>query len=332
MKKLEDALDSFKDKRILVLGDIILDKFCWGKIEKLNPEQHAAPNVNIESETYALGGAANVANNVASMGGNCRLYGILGKDLYGGKIRELCEMGKISLFSFYNGNATIMKQRIMAHGQQITRLNYGEKNRKEIDEEIKRKLMGELKKEIGEADFIILSDYEKGFFSEDLSQEILNLANSIGVRTLVDSKQGNINFFENCTIIKSNKHEASARTGIAYSNGQEILIELGKKLSEIANSKYAVITCGEDGAFSYDRERKESAMIGTKARKIADVAGAGDTFAATLTLGLSSGLNIEDASIIANYAAGNVVEKQGVVTTNIDEIRKRIEEDLSINL
>ncbi len=327
MENLKRSIEQFGEKRIIVLGDILLDKFCWGNIEKLNPEQPAAPNVNIEYETYALGGAANTANNVASLGGKCKLYGAVGEDTYGKKIKELCDSGGIALICFHNGNPTIVKQRIMAHGQQVARLNHGENKRCEMNNEIKKELIIKLEKDLKETDFIIFSDYNKKFFDQDISQRIIKLANSLGIPTLVDSKPVNINFFENCTIIKANKQEASKTTGITYSNGFEVLKKVGKKLSEIANSKYAVITCGEYGAFSYDRWKEKSEMMKTKARKIADVAGAGDTFAAALALGFSSGLNIFDTSRLANYAAGNVVEKQGVVTTTAEEVLKRIDDE-----
>jgi D-glycero-beta-D-manno-heptose-7-phosphate kinase len=324
---LEEALNNFKNKRIIVLGDVILDKFSWGKIDSLNPEQPAAPKVKIKNETYALGGAANVANNVAALGAGCRLYGVLGKDFYGEKIRKLCEEKNISLNNFFNDNPTIMKQRIMAHGQQITRLDYGEFGLSKTDEQTQKAILEQLESDFKKTDFVILSDYNKGFFDKEFGQKIINLANSKGVRTLVDAKPSNIEFFVNCTIIRPNENEASQMTGIKYENGPGLL-RMGRKLAEILNSKYAVITCGEDGVFSYERDTGKSAMIPTKARKIADVAGAGDTFAAALSLGLSSGLDIYSSSTLANYAAGNVVEKSGIEITTIDEIKERLLEDL----
>jgi len=323
MKNLVDALDNFKDKNILVYGDLILDKFSWGEIKKLNPEQHAAPNVNVEEneETYALGGAANVANNIVSLGGKCELYGVLGKDYSGEKIKELCKEKGIILKPVYNGNKTLLKQRIMAHGQQVTRLNYGEKNRKKIDLRYQKNIEENLEK----CDFIIFSDYNKGFFNDKLSQQIIKSANTKKIPILVDSKPQNLHYFKDCTIIRPNKKEAFQMTGIKYENKKDVLEEMGRKLCERVNSKYAIITLGKDGVFKYEKEK--SVMIETKARQVRDVTGAGDTFAATLALSLASGLSMSEAIKIANYASGVVVEKQGTATTTTDEIKKKIKED-----
>ena len=326
---LKEILDKFYGKRVLVLGDIILDKFSWGEIERLNPEQPAAPNVNVEEseETYSLGGAAKVANNVVSMGGNCKLYGILGRDFYGYKLKSLCEQVGISLIPIYNGNQTIVKQRVMAHGQQVARLNYGEKNRNGINPKEQKGLIKILEKDIENCDFIIFSDYNKGFFNENIAQEIIEITNFKGIQNLVDVKPANINYFKGCMIIRPNQKEAEEITGIKCSNERDNLVEIGKRLCEKVNSKYAIITLGKNGVFSYDKSTNQYMMIKTKAKVIADVAGAGDTFAAAASLALSSGLNVHEASRLANYAAGIVVEKIGVATANLDEIKQKIEQE-----
>jgi len=324
MEKLFSALDRFKDKTVIVMGDIMLDKFCWGNVERLNPEQPAAPNINIGNETYSLGGAANTANNVASLGGNCILYGSIGKDSYGEEIKKFCSGKGIFFNYFHDDNATIVKQRIMAHNQQIARLNYGEYNRKNLSKEIRQNIISRLKEDIKSADVVVLSDYNKRFFDKEISKEIIDLTNMAGVATIVDSKPVNMDLFRKCTIIKANKHEASARTSMAYSDNIETLIGIGKKLTEATCSKYAVITCGKDGAFAYSREGDISSKINTKAREVNDVTGAGDTFSAILALALASNLNLSDSINLANYGSGMVVEKVGTAVTSIDEIKKRI--------
>jgi len=321
------TLEEFKKKKVIVLGDIILDKFRWGKIDSLNPEQPAAPKVKIKNETYALGGAANVANNVVSMGASCKLYGLLGKDDYSKKIKQICEERGIDLNSYKKDSETITKQRIMAHGQQITRLDYGEFEIEQIKEETKKLIINDLKKDLQHFEIIILSDYKKGFFDEGFGKEIINLANSLNIKTIVDSKPSNINCFKNCTLIRPNKHEAEEMTRVKYINDEKILEEIGKRLCEIVNSKCCVITCGGDGAFGYEKNGSKSTFIPSKAKSIADVAGAGDTFAAALTLSLASGRGLKEAIILANYAAGIVVEKIGTATASAEEIRKKIEDD-----
>ncbi len=328
MKNLVDAIQKFNGKKILVMGDIILDKFTWGKIDSLNPEQPASPKVRINPEaTYALGGAANVANNITSLGAQCTLYGLIGRDYSGKRIKELCDDARIVLRDYYDHSPTIMKERIMAHNQQVVRLDHGEWKLGKIDSEIQEKILKDLEKEITNYDFIIFSDYNKVFFSEEFAQQIISLANSRGILTLVDTKPTNFIWFKRCTIIRPNQKEAEIVTGIKYSLTGNVLLDMAKRISEIVNPQHVVITCGEDGVFSYDRSTSRSSKIETKARKVADVTGAGDTFAATLALGLCSKLCIEDAVRLANYAAGVVVEKIGTATPTSAEILKRIEQD-----
>ena len=324
MVNLKEALNKFKDKNILVMGDIFLDRFSWGEINRTNPEQPAAHLVKVLKESFVLGGAGNVANNIASLGAKCSLYGILGKDSSGNKIKKMCKNKNIFLRSFSNNKPTIVKQRIMAHGQQITRMDFGEKNIKKINPNMRKKLINLLKKEITNFDFIILSDYDKCFFDKEMCSEIINLAKEKNIPTLVDPKPNNIDFFNGCSLICPNKKEAEKITGIKYLNEKGTLMEIAKILSNKINSQYVIITCGEDGMFSYHDGNGD--FVETQAQEVVDVTGAGDTFAATMTLSLASGLKIHDAARLANYAAGVVVEKIGTATPKIKEIEKKIEE------
>lgn len=327
MEKIEAALKEFKKRKVLVIGDIILDKFTYGEIKRVNPEQPAAPLAKVLSHEYALGGAANVANNIVALEASCCLYGIVGKDDFGKKIKRLCEKKGIILRSFSNNQQTIVKQRIMAHGQQIARLDHGEKNLEKIKKREKEELIASLEKEIKQYDFVILSDYDKQVFDKELSQKIIDLSNSLNIPVLVDPKPSNIECFKNCTIIRPNKYEAEKITGIKYQNEEDHLKKMSEALSNIVNSKYVIITCGKDGIFCYDKEKKESLFVGTKAREVANVTGAGDTFAATLALGLGSGLNLSEAAKLANYSAGVVVEKIGTALPSIEEIKNKIKQD-----
>ena len=329
MDNLKEVLNKFKNKRILVIGDIMLDKFTWGKVERINPEQPTAHIIKVEKETYRLGGAANVANNISSLKARCCLFGVIGNGMYGNKIKELCAEKGIKLKAFYNKRPTLVKQRIIAHGHQINRLDFGEEILKEIEPAIKNQIKKDLENELNnnDYDFIILSDYNKKLFNKELSNEIIYLANNKKIPIHVDPKPQNIDFFKNCTVISPNKKEAEIITGIKYNNGEDVLIKMAKKLSEIVNSKYVIITCGKDGVFSYDIKKKEYLLINTKAREVADITGAGDTFAASFPLALSSGESLFNAVKLANYASGIVVEKVGTALPTIKEIIKRIKQD-----
>ncbi len=320
---LKEALNDFKKRKILVMGDIILDRFTWGVIERVNPEQNAAPLVKVVSESYILGGAANVASNIASLSAKVSLYGFLGNDSYSKEIQRLCQEQNIQLHTFYNNQPTIVKQRIMADRQQVTRVDFGETKLGTLSRKIQEEILDELNNTISEHDLIILSDYNKGFFDSFLSRGIIETTNSYKIPILVDLKPANMDFFNGCTIICPNEREAQEMSGIKYQNGNETLSKIGKKLSERMNSQYVIITCGKDGAFSYHNGSSEH--IPTFAKQVSDVTGAGDTFAAALALGFSSGLSIHDSTRLANYAASIVVEKVGTATASLEELISRIE-------
>lgn len=331
MEKLKKVLNNFKDKKILVVGDIILDKFIWGVVDRLNPEQPAAPLVKVKEESYELGGGANVANNVSSLGADCTLIGVIGRGQYGDKVNELCFKGKIKFQGFREDKPTLVKQRVMAHGQQLTRLDFGEYNLKKIDREIRKDILKSFEKELQEDyDFVILSDYDKGLFEEKFVQELILLSKAYKVPVHVDPKPGNIGYFKGCNVISPNKKEAQEITEIMYSNGRGILTKMCRSLENKVNSDYVIITCGKDGVFAYDSKKEDSYMVETKAREVSDVAGAGDTFVAALVLGLSSNLSLFDSVNLANYASGVVVGKPGVTTPSVEEIIKNIERDSKI--
>ncbi len=321
---LERILSEFKEKRALVLGDVLLDKFSWGRIERVNPEQPAAPVVRILKENYLLGGAANVANNIIALGSKCCLYGLIGNDVYGEEIKKLCEDKNIGFKEFYGENPTIIKQRIMSHGQQVARIDLGEANLKRISKENKEKIYKSLEKEIKKYDVILMSDYDKGFFDEELAQNIINFAKKENIMTFVDPKPSNISYFKGSTIVSPNKKEAEIITKIKYSNDEKTLEQITKKLCSIADSNYVVITCGKDGVTTYDREKDKNLFLKTERISIANPTGAGDTFAATFALSFASEPDIEKATRLANSAAGISVSKIGTYAVTARELKNAL--------
>lgn len=320
----------FRNKKVLVVGDIMLDGFHWGEVERVNPEQPASHLVNIYEQTYSLGGAANTANNLSSLGAEVTLIGIIGDDSYGKIIKDLSKNSGIKLIPF-TYNQTIVKNRIMAHGQQISRQDYGErmllndrvtKTLNEIPKYLEETLNSAIFCEMLDKDIVVLSDYNKYLFRGNLSQRVIDLSSKRGKKIISAPKPENIEKFKHSYVICVNRSEAEKISGISYSPDQYRLITIGQEINRIANPSFITITCGEDGVFSYNNGNSE--MIGTKARKVADVTGAGDTFLSALSLGIASSLNIHDASKIANAAAGAVVEKPGTATTNINEILEHL--------
>ena len=314
-----DKISLFKNQKILVLGDIFLDRFTWGSIERTNPEQPAAPLVKREKDSYVLGGAANVANSIVSLGAKCSLYGIIGDDSHGNKIKELCNDSGINLFPFISSKSTIVKQRIMAHNQQVARIDYGEENLNSSEPNlisVRNEIINDLIEKINSFDFVILSDYNKTFFDDKLTKKIIETANKFKIQTLADPKPKNIDFFTGCTIVSPNQKEAEEITKIKYS--KENLFNMAKILSRLVKTKYVTITCGGDGTYSY--YNGNSKFIEPKAKRVVDVTGAGDTFASTISLCLSLGIPIYNSVEIANYAAGIVVGKPGTQTVSAEEL------------
>ncbi|MDO8467601.1 MAG: PfkB family carbohydrate kinase [Nanoarchaeota archaeon] len=323
---LEENVKCFGSKKVLVIGDILLDNFLWGEVERVNPEQPAAILMSVDEESFMLGGAGNVANNIAALGADVNLFGIIGNDIYGEEIKKLCYDAKIK-FNYIYHNKTLVKNRIMAHGQQLCRFDKGEKEKfmgerrsllSKLEVEKEDKIFNQLKEDIGNYDIVILSDYNKYLFKGGLAQRILNLTRDKSVKIVAAPKPKNVNLFMGAYLVCVNRSEAEEISRITYSRNEETLKRIGEKIYLELKPKYVAITCGGDGVFSY--HNGESNLIRTKAKKVADVTGAGDTFIAALSLGLATGLDVHDASVIANAAAGVVVEKPGTTTATREEV------------
>lgn len=305
-------------EKIIVIGDLMLDKFTLGTIEKINPEKIGAPLVRVEGNYFYIGGAANVANNLASLGVKTFLYGGLGNDSFSKIFKKISKKKKnIFLRSFQIGK-TILKQRLMVNGEQIARIDFEEKNLTKISKKLEIKILKKLKKDSKKAKAIILSDYNKQIFTESISKKIINFANKKGIKTIVDPKPKNINFFKGCTAVCPNKKEAEEISGIKYSNKNRRKIL--EKIQKITNAEYVIVTCGEKGVIGYSKKERKEYLVPTIAKKIKDVTGAGDTFASTFTFCLVSGKNFEESLSLANKAAGLAVEKTGTSTISRKEL------------
>ena len=319
--QLKRIIDGFSKAKILVVGDIMVDRFIWGKVSRISPEA-PVPVVVVEKETLLLGGAANVMNNIHSLGGQVSLIGIVGDDEMGRKIvEELAEKGiRTQGIVVEKGRQTTMKTRIIAHHQQVVRID-----RETIGppkESTLESLFEFLKDHLKRVDGVVLSDYGKGLLTKGLFRALIRKAKEAGKFVMVDPKPKNILFCKGATVVTPNTAEAGAAAGFAITD-PGTLRKAGKLLLKKLQCHALVITRGEEGMAIFE-PHQEPFLVPTVAKEVYDVTGAGDTVIGTLALAWASGANVIEAATLANQAAGIVVGKMGTATVAPEELIKAI--------
>ncbi len=323
---LEKLLARFPKARILVLGDIMLDRFIWGKVSRISPEA-PVPVVLVERETLLFGGAANVVNNIRSLGGNVSLCGVVGNDEAGQRLmKELAGIGVGVDGIFVDPcRLTTTKTRIIAHHQQVVRIDRETTDR--LNRSMLRRLSEFLKTKMRDVDGIVVSDYGKGLLSRGVIQTTIRRAKEAKRFILVDPKPKNILFCRGATIVTPNTAEASAASGISIID----LVSLkraGKSLINRLRCDVLVITRGEEGMAIFE-PGGDPLLVPTVAKEVYDVTGAGDTVIGTMALALASGASTKDAVRLANYAAGVVVGKMGTATLSPEELADVLKERMN---
>jgi len=305
---LRDALPDFAGKRILVVGDVMLDEYVWGEVRRVSPEA-PVPVVEIRRRTHGPGGAANAAANVVSLGGRATLGGVVGEDRSAEQLREaLCECGiKPDALVVDDGRPTTTKTRIVAHGQQLVRVD-GEE-RMPLSLAMEDALLERAERCLRAASACILSDYDKGVVSGRLAKLLIAMARRENKPVVVDPKGMNFAKYRGATVITPNVREAE-RALDREMNGDGDVPELGRRLLDIVGPSAVLITRGAEG-MSLFSSGAPPRYIPTVARNVFDVTGAGDTVVATLALALAAAVPLERAVQLANEAAGIVVGKVG---------------------
>jgi D-beta-D-heptose 7-phosphate kinase/D-beta-D-heptose 1-phosphate adenosyltransferase len=320
---LEKTLKGFAKVNILVIGDIMMDRFIWGKVSRISPEA-PVPVVLVEKETFLLGGAANVVNNIHSLGGKVSLCGVVGDDETGQKIiNKLTEMG-IGTHGILvdQGRQTTVKTRIIAHQQQLVRID--RETTDPLRESTFRNLSEFLKRNVERYHGIILSDYGKGLLTRELIRSTIRRAREAKKFVLADPKLKNFFLYKGATVVTPNTAEASAASGIPIDDFSS-LRKAGKILLKRLGCNVLVITRGEEGMAIFE-PHQEPLLVPTVAKEVYDVTGAGDTVIGTMALALGAGSKVVDAANLANFAAGIVVAKVGTATVHQEELRKVIGE------
>jgi D-glycero-beta-D-manno-heptose-7-phosphate kinase len=322
MVKLKQQLEEFKNKNIAVIGDVMLDKYIFGKVDRISPEA-PVQIVSVSKESYVPGGAANAACNVSTLEGNSFLFGIVGNDMAKEIfIDEVRRRGINSDGIIVDGRKpTIQKIRVIAQNQQLLRIDYEDKNYNEPHTD---GIIIESIKNIKEIHAILISDYAKGTITKNLMASIKEHAKKNDIKIIVDPKPIHKELYHGVFLITPNKKEAEELSGIIIETNQDIE-KAGKKLSKELNCN-VLITMGEKGMSMFEIN-KDPIHIPTAAREVYDVSGAGDTVIATLCLALSSGISLSDAATLANHAAGVKVSKLGTAPVTMEELLKSLKED-----
>ncbi len=324
-KSLLGRLERFKSANILVVGDIILDQFIWGKVSRISPEA-PVPVVDINHESIMLGGAANVLNNIVSLGGRAGICGAVGDDEMGRRIVHELRLKKIDTDGIIVDNCrpTTVKTRVIAHNQQVVRFDRESKG--DIACASEDIILDYLKTHNHTFSGIIISDYAKGVVTKKLVSGIVKMAGEKKIPVAVDPKVGHFDYYKKVTVVTPNNLEASQAAGFEITDEVSIAAA-GKKLIERLKSEAVLITRGEQGMSLFLNGGKP-VHIPTVAKEVYDVTGAGDTVIAVLMLALSAGADMREAAVIANHAAGIVVGEVGTATVKLEQLRKTIRQSL----
>jgi D-beta-D-heptose 7-phosphate kinase/D-beta-D-heptose 1-phosphate adenosyltransferase len=315
--ELRSILDAFAGRRVLVVGDVMLDEFLWGEVRRISPEA-PVPVVELRQRTYMPGGAANTAANVAALGGRVSLAGVIGEDYHCEILRRVLAERQVGADGLITGpgRVTTTKSRIVAHSQQLVRLD--NERRAPLDAELEERLLRWIEARLSEVDSVVISDYAKGVVSGTLAQRLIAMARSAGRPVVVDPKGTDPLKYRGATLVKPNLHEASRFCGVDI-DGDAELLEAGRKLVDLFVDSEVLITRGPHG-MSLFRRGAEPVQIRSTARDVFDVTGAGDTVAGTLALALAAGATTRQAALLANLAAGVVVGKVGTTTVTHKEL------------
>lgn len=314
-------LDLLADKTVLVIGDLMLDQFVIGSVDRISPEA-PVPIVRFDHETWRLGGAANVANNIVALGGRAEAVGVVGGD--GDGSRMLAEMAKRSIGTqgivSDPSRCTTRKLRVVTtRNQQVARIDY--EHDREIEAEVEAAVVRKVHDLAASAHAIVISDYLKGVISRAVAAAAIEAARARGIPVLVDPKVPHVEYYSGATVITPNHHEAEAVTHMRIRSSEDAR-QAARRFRERAGSDAVLITRGEHGMWLLDGDHTEIELP-AEAREVADVTGAGDTVISALALAAAAGAPLTDAARLANRAAGIVVGKFGPATVTVDEMKQK---------
>ncbi|MCF7887082.1 MAG: D-glycero-beta-D-manno-heptose-7-phosphate kinase [Candidatus Omnitrophica bacterium] len=320
--KLKKIISKFSNKKILVVGDLILDRHISGSVNRISPEA-PVPVVWAKKETFKAGGAANVGLNLTDLGADVALCGVVGQDIFGKQLYSLLNKKKLNTKYIFKDKTrrTTLKTRIIAHHQQVVRLDW--ESTDNFSKKATANIIDKIKNNLAKFDAVIIEDYGKGMINPLLVKELVSLCTQKNRIITVDPKEDHFQYYQGVTALTPNLNEAQAAIGKKAKNKKEIK-NIGKKLLKDLSPKSLLLTLGEDGMMLFEKEKIQ--YIPTAALEVYDVTGAGDTVISLFTLALTCGATSLEAAQLANLAAGSVVGKLGATTTTKKELKKVINE------
>ncbi len=322
-KRAAEILGGARARNIVVIGDVMLDEFIWGDVSRISPEA-PVPVVDIRRESTHLGGAANVLANLVALGASACVIGVAGNDYEGDRIRlsvkEKSGSQRDDFLIAEDSRPTTTKTRIIAQHQMVVRAD--RENRRPVNGETEARIIAAARAAIANADALVVSDYDKGVITPRVLSSVLPEAYG-RIPVLIDPKLRNFDSYRPATLVTPNHHEALRLTNIEE-DSDETLASAARKIRERLSCDAVLITRGERGMLLLERNG-EPVYVGTAAREVFDVTGAGDTVIATLALALSAGATMSEAAMLANQAAGIVVGKLGTATADVQEVIQSLE-------
>jgi rfaE bifunctional protein kinase chain/domain len=320
MSALAEIIDGFSKLRVMVIGDLMVDAYTWGKVTRISPEA-PVPVVNVVKRESRLGGAGNVVLNVASLGAKPLVFSVIGDDATGASLLHILKDAGLSVDGIIQeaGRPTTIKERVIAGSQQLIRVD--SETEQAISSASEASLVAAVKAAISTVDVIIFEDYDKGVLSEGLIQEVMGMAKSAGIPTVVDPKKKNFFAYQGATLFKPNLHELRDGLGLGASDLSALALPATvKKFKESQRFEGLFVTLSERGV--YMDFRAEQVAIPAHIRQIADVSGAGDTVISIAACALAAGASPAQIAELANLGGGLVCEFLGVVPIDVNLLKR----------
>jgi D-beta-D-heptose 7-phosphate kinase/D-beta-D-heptose 1-phosphate adenosyltransferase len=316
-----EILAKFPKTPVLVLGDLMLDRFVWGEVSRISPEA-PVPVVRVKRETSTLGGAGNVVSNLAALGGAARVAGILGGDETGRQTGEMLRACGADMSAVLTDPARpgTLKMRVIAHSQQVVRVD--QESDALLPADLRAQFLAAALAALAGVRALVISDYDKGVVCPEVLSAVLGAARAAGVPVLVDPKISHFPHYQPVTLLTPNQSEAARATAIEIRDEADVE-RAGRKILDQLDTRGVLITRGDRGMALFERDRP-TWTIPARAREVFDVTGAGDTVVAVLTLALAAGAGLREAAELANVAGGLVVSRLGTATVTAKEVLEGI--------